>query len=84
MSSLLLVNNPFGNTTHYHLPGRTSDCVWTTVAFVFMATFDVPMLEAHLEAIRLLSSEEVQVLAVQVLPLDRLPLGYLHQVSTRK
>ena len=45
-----------------------------------MATFDVPMLEACLEAIRLLSSEEVQDLAVQVLPLDRLPLDYLHQL----
>ena len=43
-----------------------------------MATFDVPTLEARLEAIRLLSSEEVQDPAVQVLPLDRLPLGYFH------
>ena len=40
-----------------------------------MATFDVPMLEAGLEAIRLLSSKEVQDLAVQVLPLDQLPLA---------
>ena len=46
-----------------------------------MATFDVPTLEARLEAIRLLSSEEVQDLAAQVLPLDRLPLGYLHQLG---
>ena len=36
-------------------------------------------LDAHLEAIRLLSSEEVQNLALQVLPLDQLPLNYLHQ-----
>ena len=35
-----------------------------------MATFDVPILEARLEANRLLTSEKVQVLAVQVLPQD--------------
>ena len=49
---------------------------------VCLATFDVPTLEAHLEAItRLLSSEEVQDLALRVLPLDRLPLDYLHQLG---
>ena len=56
-------------------PGRLG------VVFIFMATFDVPMLEACLEAIRLLSSGEVQDLAVQVLPLDQLPLDYLHQLG---
>ena len=35
-----------------------------------MATFDVPTLEARLEAIRLLSSEEVQDLALQILHRD--------------
>jgi hypothetical protein len=46
-----------------------------------MATFDAPTLEARLEAIRLLSSEEVQDLALQILPLGRLPLDYLHQLG---
>ena len=45
------------------------------------STFDVSTLEAHLEAIRLLSSEEVQDLALRVLPLDRLPLEYLYQLG---
>ena len=63
-----------------HVTVCLSEC---PIAFgrVFMATFDVPTLEAHLEAIRLLSSEEVQDLAAQVLPLDQLPLGYLHQLG---
>ena len=33
------------------------------------------LMEAGLEAIRLLSSKEVQDLAIQVLPLDQLPLA---------
>ena len=46
-----------------------------------MATFDIPTLEAYLEAItRLLSSEEVQDLVLRVLPQDQLPLNYLHQL----
>jgi hypothetical protein len=41
----------------------------------------LPTLEARLEAIRVLSYEEVQDLAVQIRPLDQLPLDYLHQLG---
>ena len=79
------LNNPFGITSRYCSPWLwqvpPKGTPWLSSDRVFIATFDVPTLEAHLEAIKLLSSEEVQDLALRVLPLDRLPLNYLHQLE---
>ena len=79
---LFSLNNPFGNTSRYRSYYDT--LAWLSSDRVCLhGYFNLPTLEAHLEAIRLLSSasEEVQDLALRVLPLDRLPLNYLHQLG---